>query len=129
MTPPTRDVASQRVTSTSPRATSSRAAARPAMPPPTTATRGLLTPASPATRELAHRLDHQRHLRRIGLGQDAVPEVEDVAGDAARCRQHLEDPAAEVLGGSEERGGIEVALQRDLVADAATHLRQIDAPV
>ena len=62
------------------------------------------------------------------LGQDTVPEIEDVAfgrprragvaGHAARRAQHVEGALADERAGPEQHARIEVALQRQAGSDA-----------
>src|SRR5580658_6271270 len=64
-----------------------------------------------------------------GVGNDAVAEVEDVAGAAGGEREDLEDAGFEDLFGSEESDRVEVALHGGVVSDGAPAGVERDAPV
>ena len=61
-------------------------------------------------RELLHPLDHLDDIFDRGLRHDAVSEVEDVAGTSGSGGQHLLHARLQNIVGSEQRDGIEVAL-------------------
>src|SRR3989442_223387 len=63
-----------------------------------------------------------------GLGQDAVAEVEDVAGAAGGAPQHVARPLEQHVARPEQQRRIEVALDR-AVADVAPRPVQRDPPV
>ena len=65
---------------------------------------------------------------RVGLRQDPVAEVEDVAVAPARALEHVERRGLEPVPRREQRGGIEVALHAPL-ADELPALVERDAPV
>ena len=53
----------------------------------------------------------------VGVGHDAVAEVEDVARAAGRAREHVERRRLDPLPRPEEDGAVEVALHAAVVAD------------
>src|SRR3972149_12241014 len=58
-----------------------------------------------------------------------MSEVEDVAGCRAERIEHVPRLLAHTINGRSEPGGVEIALQRDLVADAAAGFGGIHGPV
>src|SRR5690348_17261570 len=64
-----------------------------------------------------HHLHQHAHVLRVHLRRDAVAEVEDMAGMRAEVVEHAAGLAADHLGGGEQRRRIQVALQRDTIAD------------
>ena len=119
-TPPARGPASSTCASI-PAATSARAAISPPMPPPMTAT--FMTRDSSRTAVTIARTCSGSVSR-----QDAMAEIEDVS-DLAGAREDVGDPRADLRRRREQRAGIEVALQRDAVADPPAHLVDPDPPV
>ena len=64
-----------------------------------------------------------------GFGDDAVAEVEDVAGTAVGGSEDFFDAGFEDGFGGEEANGVEVALHRCAVTDRAPALVERDAPI
>src|SRR6185437_4172615 len=62
-------------------------------------------------------------------GQDAVAEVEDMAGAAGGLVENRADAPANLGEAGEQRDRIEVALHADAVAEAGPRLAKVDAPV
>ena len=65
----------------------------------------------------------------IGVGHDAVAEVEDVARPAGRAREHVERRRLDPLPRPEEDGAVEVALHAAVVADLLPAPVERDPPV
>ena len=59
-------------------------------------------------------------MRKRGLGQDAVAEIEDEA-TARKIRQHVIDRAIERVAAGHQRQRIEIALHRDLGLHTLAH--------
>ena len=77
-----------------------------------------------ALRQFMDGVDERPDVVDRGSGEDAVAEVEDVARPAGGLRRGSRRACAPDLGGrGEQRGGVEVALDRDVVADAAARPR------
>src|SRR5438093_10885233 len=57
-----------------------------------------------------HEVDYRAHRRDIRLGKHAVAEIEDVTGATARAREDVAHLARALAGGSQERRGVEIAL-------------------
>src|SRR5262245_15304410 len=133
--PPSRGDASRSTTSSrrSPsRASSTRrwAAARPAIPPPTTTIREVRRPRVPlALGELMDGVDQRADVVDRGPGQDTVAEVEDVAGPALGARENHARSPPDLGGRGEERGRVEIPLDADVGAEPPPALSEIDAPV
>src|ERR1035437_1065091 len=64
-----------------------------------------------------------------GVGDDAVAEVEDVAGASYGLGEDFGDAGSEDLFGGEESDGVEVALDGDGVVEGAPGLIKRSAPV
>ena len=63
----------------------------------------------------AHRLDEHRDLLGIDVGRDAVTQIEHVARARPEALEHPRGLGAQRVRGREQRGRIEIALQRDAV--------------
>ena len=77
-------------------------------------------------------MDHLHERLRVidrGLGQDAVAQIEDVAGPSRRLSEDGLDATAQLGQRREEGRGIEVALHRDVVTQARPPGVEVDAPV
>src|SRR5581483_11769922 len=66
---------------------------------------------------------------RVGLGEDAVADVEDVAGPAAGALEDVEGGRLRPLPRAEEDGGVEVPLHRAARADGEPAPVERDTPV
>src|SRR5687767_7754841 len=75
---------------------------------------------------LVHRGDHRRGVFRGRLGQDAMAEVEHMAGPAAIAVQHPDHLLSYTLRAGEQDAGVEIALQRDPVPDSRPRVGQLD---
>ena len=76
-----------------------------------------------------HDLDECLRVFRRDFGEDAVAEVEDVAGAMLGSREHLQRSAADRRDVGEQRDRIEVALNGDIVANGFPAVAQIDSPI
>ena len=75
------------------------------------------------------RIDQCSEMIGIYIGRDAVAKVEYVSGTRTKTGECFTDLPADHLGIREQNGGIEISLQRNLIADAFAGLRQGDRPV
>src|SRR5262245_23031409 len=116
MTPPQRSLASRR-TNEAPFRARAWAAARPAIPPPTTATSTLRANGDEARGAGVDVLDDGLDVVDLSRGQDAVAEVEDVARPAPRPLEHVVHPRQEARARRQQERGIEVALHGRIFAD------------
>src|SRR5256712_12741170 len=66
---------------------------------------------------------------RVGLRQDAVPEVEDVPAPTSRLAEHGARPFRHDRERRETDRGVEIALDGASVADAPPSLGQTDTPI
>src|ERR687887_2481912 len=80
-------------------------------------------------RSLVDELDQPAQVRRIGVRQDPVTEVEDMAAAAARATKHVERRSLGPLPRPEEQCGVEVALHPAVEADRRPSSVEPDAPV
>src|SRR3712207_6639915 len=78
---------------------------------------------------LVDELDQADDVVERGAGEEAVAEVEDVAEPPARAAQDVGRLLLHDLGGAEEGGGVEVALDAEVVADPLPGDVEWDAPV
>src|ERR1700739_4427722 len=76
-----------------------------------------------------HGVDQRAHVIDRRFGQDAVAEVEDMAGAAGRPVENQADAPANLGDTSEERDRIEVALHANPISNARPRLAKVDAPV
>ena len=90
---------------------------------------GWLDPGMIGHAELVHGVHEHPHVLRIGVGLDAVAEVEDMAGAGAEARQQRAHLGPDALGGGVERQRVEVALWCDPVAHAAPRGPEVLGPV
>ena len=106
------------------------AALRPAMPPPTTATGVAGSAGVTGCGPWAWTCSTTAFtLSTFVPGQDAVAEIEDVAGPALGPAQHVVDPREQPLAGGEEQRGVEVALHRHPVSEPSPALVEGRPPV
>ncbi len=64
-----------------------------------------------------------------GLRQDAVTQVENVAGSAVGLAENPVGLASHLVHGPEQNGGIEVSLDRDILAQPGPALVQLHSPI
>src|SRR5215210_3284611 len=78
---------------------------------------------------LVDELDQADDVVERRAGEEAVAEVEDVAGPPARAAQDVGRLLLHDRGGAEEGGGVEVALDTEVAADPLPGDIERDAPV
>src|SRR6059036_284308 len=76
-----------------------------------------------------HRLDEQLKILDVGLGQDAVAEIEDVTRSPRGATQDVARTLDHESGRSEQHGGVEIALHTALESKAAPTLVERNPPV
>src|SRR5260370_37083533 len=78
---------------------------------------------------LVDRLDEELQVLERGRGQHAMPEVEDVAGSAARAAKDVARSFAYQLRRAEQHGRVQVALDAPIVTDSLPAGLGRNAPV
>src|SRR2546426_897052 len=79
--------------------------------------------------ELAHHLHYGLHVIDRRLGQNAVPQVEDVARTSTGALQQLGHAHLQLRKRCEQRRRIEIPLDGGAIADVHPRLVDVDAPV
>src|ERR1051325_3346718 len=79
--------------------------------------------------ELSHHLHHSFHVIYRRLWQNAVTQIEDVAGPRARALQQFVDAHLELGQRREQRYRIQIPLDGGTVADVHPGLVDVDTPV
>lgn len=76
-----------------------------------------------------HRVDEGPGVFDRGFGEHAVAEIEDVAGAAGGLVEDFPGAAADLVGVGQQHRGIEIALDRFIVADGSPGVVQPDPPI
>src|SRR5262245_12777359 len=79
--------------------------------------------------ELMNHVNHGDDVINRSLWQDAVTEIENMAGLTAGAAQYFAHPALDFFGRCEERDRIEVTLNSNIMSNRRPTCIEIDAPV